>query len=122
MLVQDAIQLVIGLAARKLRRTRCQNAQFRHLLLEPALVDAEVIRTHGDLKLYLRARISVHRFERLNLLSGTRVLFRQHGIDGFHDGGLAGLVLTVDDHDAGLRQLFDTQMLDAADVPDFQAV
>ena len=47
------------------------------------------------------------------------MLFSEHHVERLHDGGLAGLVFAVDDHDAGLRQLIEDQVLNAADVAKF---
>ena len=47
------------------------------------------------------------------------MLFGEHHVECLHDGGLAGLVLAMDDHDAGLGQLIEDQVLNAANVGEF---
>ena len=47
------------------------------------------------------------------------MLFGKHHVERLHDGGLTGLVLTMDDHDAGFWQLIQDQVLNAADVIKF---
>ena len=47
------------------------------------------------------------------------MLFGEHHVERLHDGGLAGFVLAMDDHDAGLGQLIEDQVLNAADVVKF---
>ena len=47
------------------------------------------------------------------------MFFGEHHVKRLHDGGLACLVLAVDDHDAGLRQLIEGQVLNTADIGEF---
>ena len=47
------------------------------------------------------------------------MFFGEHHVERLHDGGFAGLVFAVDDHDAGLGQIIEDQVLDAPDVIKF---
>ena len=119
MLRKDALQLIVGLAAGKLRRPWGRNIQLARLLRQPTLGNAEAVLSHAQLGRNFRGNVLAHRLQGANALGAAAMFFGEHHIECLHDGGLACLVLAVDDHDAGLRQLIEGQVLNTADIGEF---
>ena len=119
MLRKDALQLIVGLAAGKLRRPWGRNIQLAGLFGQPALGNAKAVLPYAQLGYNLRGNVLAHRLQGANTLGAAAMFFGEHHVERLHDGGLACLVLAVNDHDAGLRQIVEDQVFNATDIGEF---
>ena len=115
-LIQDAGELVVRLRAGPLALAWGEHVQLGGLLAQPPLMNAEAVRAHCGLHGDFRGLVPPHWLQRLDLFRLRGVLLRENDVNGLHHRGLAGLILALDDHHAGLREVLQQQVLDAADV------
>ena len=124
MLGEDLPQSVVGLLSRQLFTARRGDGEFGFALsaFAEALVHGEGVGADSGGQGDLRLLVAALRVEGPDLRGGGIVLDGQHCVERVQDRGFAGLVLAVNEDEAGVRQVGELEVLDRPDIVDDQGV
>ena len=81
-----------------------------------ALVHREGVRPHRGAEFHRGGLVASDRIQCTNIRRCGCVLRGEHRIEGIEDGGLAGLIITVDENHAGIRNIPQREVLHAAHI------